>query len=100
MLAALTIVGLTVGSGAWWIDPSAQDAARVVSSSSGALALVLVLMYVGCVVGALVAAWTSWATGAYGWLVVTSLGLVLVSVLAGWLPVRMGFSRLERLISV
>jgi ABC-2 type transport system permease protein len=97
LITSLTIVGLTVGLGAWWVDPTAQDAARVVSSSTGALVLVLMLGYVGCVVAALVAAWTSWATGSWWWLFLSSLGLVLVSLLAGWVPVRRGLVRLEHL---
>ena len=97
VVAALTIVALTVGLGAWWIDPSAQDAARVVSSSNGALALVLMLCYVGCVVGALLVAWISWTSAFHAGVVVASLGLGLISLLAGWWPVRQGFLRLEDL---
>jgi ABC-2 type transport system permease protein len=97
VLAALTIVGLTVGLGAWWIDPSAQDAARVVSSSRGALVLVLMLGYVGCVVGSLVMAWSGWAHASPAQVLLTSGALVIVSVAAGWLPVRMGRTKLERL---
>ena len=97
VIAAMTLVGLTVGLGAWWIDPAAQDAARVVSSSNGALVLVFVLCYVGCVVGALVVAWTSWLIGAYVRLAAVSLGLVVASLLAGAVPVWKGFQRLQRL---
>lgn len=97
-IAAVTLVGMTVGLGARWIDPSAQDAARVVSSSRGVLALVLMLGYVGCVVGALVIAWSGWLSPSLGWVVPASTaGLVAVSALAGWLPVRLGLATLNRL---
>ena len=97
VIAALTIVGMTVGWGAWWMDPGAQDAARVVSSSNGALVLVFVLGYVGCVIAALEIAWTSWLSAHPVGLVLASLVLLGVSVCLSVLPVRRGFSRLERL---
>ena len=96
VVAALAIVGLTVGLGAWWIDPMAEDAARVVSSSNGALTLVLMLGYVACVVAALVVAWTSWLRpGVHGlWAVSAVLGIV--SLVTALVPIRLGFLRLER----
>ncbi len=97
IIAALAIVGLTVGLGAWWIDLKAQDAARVVSSSTGALVLVLMLCYVGCVVAALVGAWTSAVSRSHGGLIWASVGLLVVSVVTGVLPVWGGLRRLERL---
>ena len=97
VIAAMTIVGLTVGLGAWWIDPSAQDAARLVSSSNGALVLVLMLAYVGCVVAALGMAWASWTMHAPVRLIATTVGLMLISLVSGWVPVRLGRSKLERL---
>ncbi len=95
--AALTIVGMTVGLGAWWIDLTAQDAARVVSSSNGALVLVLMLGYVACVVGALMAAWTSWLTFSGRGLVLNSLALAAISFAMGAWPLRWGLAKLERL---
>ena len=97
VVAALTIVSLTLGLGAWWVDPGAQDAARVVSSSNGALVLVFVLGYVGCVVAALVVAWTSWLGPATRGVVIASLGLAAVSLVAAAVPIRAGLLRLERL---
>lgn len=97
LLAAITLVALTVGCGAWLADPTAQDAARVVSSSSGALVLVVMMGYVGCVVAALVVAWSAWTARAWGVLWMSSGGLVLVSLLAGWIPIRKGLERLDRL---
>jgi len=99
MAAALTLVSLSVGLGACWVDPSAQDAARVVSSSNGALALVLMLCYVGCVVGTLLIAWISWTRALYGQVWLASAGLGVLSLLAGWWPLLQGFRRLERLES-
>ena len=96
VLAAVTIVSLTVGFGAWWMDPEAQDAARIVSSSNGALVLVLVLCYVGAVVAALVLAWTSWLRSDYAQLTVASVGLGVISVLANVVPIQGGLRRLER----
>jgi ABC-2 type transport system permease protein len=97
ILAGLTIVGLAVGLGAWWIDPSAQDAARVVSSSHGAFVLVLMLCYVGCVVHALVIAWTGWATDAPGRLLLASAMLAVISIVTCSLSVRLGLAKLERM---
>jgi ABC-2 type transport system permease protein len=96
-MVAMAIVGMTVGLGARWIDPSAQNAARVVSSSNGAFVLLLMLVYVGCMVAALVLAWTSWATHAYGVVTGVGAGVALLSLAAGWVPVRLGLARLERL---
>jgi ABC-2 type transport system permease protein len=97
VLAALTLVGLTVGLGAWWIDLTARDAARVVSSSNGALVLVFMLCYVGCVVATLVAVWTHWLSGSFHWLAIATLGLVAASLIAGVIPVRGGIAKLEHL---
>jgi len=97
VLASVTLVAMAVGLGAWWIDPNAQDPARVVSSSYGALALVWMLGYVGCVAVALELAWTTW-TG-LGWvgMAVASLGLAIISGLMGGIPIRNGLARLNRL---
>ncbi|MBI4003847.1 MAG: hypothetical protein HY353_02390, partial [Candidatus Omnitrophica bacterium] len=97
VVSAATLVALAVGLGAWWIDPSAQDAARVVASSNGALALVLMLGYVGCVVGALLVAWISWTRAFPAGVVLASVGLCAVSGLAGWWPIRQGMRRLDQL---
>ena len=97
VLASLAIVGLTVGLGACWIDPSARDAARIVSSSSGALVLVLMLAYVGCVTWALAVAWAGWAVGSLFRLMAASAALGLLSFLTATLPVQLGLARLERL---
>jgi len=97
VVSAATLVALAVGLGAWWIDPAAQDAARVVASSNGALALVLMLCYVGCVVGALLVAWISWTRAFPAGVVLASAGLCAVSGLAGWWPIRQGMRRLNHL---
>ena len=99
MIGSLTLVGLTVGFGAWWIDPTAQDAARVVSSSQGALVLVFVLGYIACVAAVLVLVWTGWAGQMVGRVVLASVGLVAVSVIVGLTPFVKGLARLERLES-
>lgn len=96
-LAALTIVSLAVGLGALWIDPSAQDASRVVSSANGALVLVFMLLYVGAVVLAFIVAWGSWTVHFPQGLILSSVGLLIVSLFAGFLPVVKGFKRLEAL---
>lgn len=95
-LAAVTLVSLTVGLGAWWMDPDAQDAARIVSSSNGALVLVFVLCYVGVVVAGLVVAWKSWLNGSYVHLTGASVCLGAISVLANIIPIQGGLRRLER----
>lgn len=94
-IAALTLIGLTVGLGAWWINPDAQDAARIVSSSNGALVLVLMLGYVGCVVSALVAVWGSGADPRG--MTLASMGLIGGSLVIGGVPIRQGMVRLERM---
>jgi len=97
LVAGLTVVGMTAGLGAWWIDVTAQDAARLVSSSRGALTLVLVLGYIGVVVSALALGWIGWqAPTPWRWVPAT-VGFVVVSGLAGALPVLGGLARLERL---
>ena len=96
-VGAFTLVGLTVGLGACWIDLAAQDAARVVSSSKGALALVLMLGYMACVIVALVVAWTTWSDIVPLRIILVSLGLLGLSLVTGWLPVHLGLRRLDRL---
>ncbi len=97
LISSLAIVGLSVGLGCLWIDPTAQDAARVVSSSNGAMALILMLAYVSCVVVGFVGFWLCWMhhspTGLFG----ISLSLVGVSMFTGWVPMRLGLKRMERL---
>jgi ABC-2 type transport system permease protein len=97
VVASLTLVGMTVGLGACWIDLTAQDAARVVSSSNGALVLVFMLCYVACVVGALVAIWSNWLGAPLGRMLSATGGLLVVSVAAGAAPVWRGWRKLERL---
>jgi len=97
VVASVTLVAMTVGLGAWWIDPNAQDPARVVSSSSGALALVWMLAYVGCVAVALELTWASWTGGGWFGMAIASVGLAVVSWLMGALPIRRGLARLNRL---
>jgi ABC-2 type transport system permease protein len=97
VVAAVALVGLTVGFGAWWADPAAQDAARVVSSSNGAIVLVLMLGYVAGVVAALVIAWAGWGAGAPWRFAAATLGLLAVSAAAAGIPLRKGLVRLERL---
>jgi ABC-2 type transport system permease protein len=96
VVAALTIVGLAVGLGAWWMDPTAQDAARVVSSSAGALALVLQLAYVGTVVGVLVIVWSGWQASAKWPLMLATGALVAASAAAVGATVSLGVRRLIR----
>lgn len=96
VLASLTMVGLAVGLGAWWIDPTVQDAARLVSSSKGALVLVLMLGYVGCVVATLMAVWTNWLGHPVRGALLASAGLLAVSLVAGGLPLLKGLARLRQ----
>ncbi|MBI4598409.1 MAG: hypothetical protein HY737_08430 [Candidatus Omnitrophica bacterium] len=95
--AALTLVCLSVGLGAWWIDPGAQDAARLISSSTGALVLVLMLGYVSGVVAALLLAWNGWSNHHLGTLVLASAGFAGLSLLASVVPMRRGLATLEQL---
>ncbi len=96
VVAGITLVALTVGCGAWWMDPTAQDAARVVSSSNGALVLVLMLCYVGCVVAALLAAWGASTAHDPTMLLLASAGLAAISAIASWVPMRQGLRQLEQ----
>lgn len=97
ILAALTIVGMTIGFGALWIEPGAQDAARVVSSSSGALVLVLMLCYVACVVGVLVVVWLNAFNATSQGPLLAGAALLATSIGLGVIPVYRGLARLERL---
>jgi len=96
VVASFTMVGLAVGLGAWWIDPTVQDAARLVSSSKGALVLVLMLGYVGCVVATLVAVWTNWLSHPLRGALLASLGLLAVSLVVGGVPLLKGVARLQQ----
>ena len=97
LLSSLALIGLTIGFGAWWIDLGAQDAARVVSSSNGALVLMLVLCYVAGVITTLVVVWTQWLKSAMVGIIVGNAIFLGMSLLAGLLPLYKGLARLERL---
>jgi hypothetical protein len=90
---------MTVGLGACWMDPTAQDAARVVASSDGALMLVAMLAYVAAIVAGLVFVWAGWAAGNLSRVLGVSAGLVLASLLAGGLPLWFGRAALARVQS-
>ena len=96
-VASFSLVGLTAGLGAWLIDPGASDPGRIVSSSNGALALVLMLGYIGTTIWALVVGWTSWINRQPLGFGLAGLGLLGASWLLGVLPVRRGVGVLERL---
>ena len=100
IVASLTLVAMMVGLGAWWIDPKAHDPARIASSSYGAMALVAMLFYVGCVVGALVLAWTSWFNARPLEFALVSVLLLVLSWFMGAIPVRRGRRMLERLETI
>lgn len=95
-VAAVTLVGMTCGLGAYWMDPTATDAARVVSSSNGALMLVGMLVYIGSVIFALTVAWTSWNPSVRLRLAAASGIVLAASLLMGIVPVWMGLKRLDR----
>ncbi|MBI3319977.1 MAG: hypothetical protein HYZ89_05270 [Candidatus Omnitrophica bacterium] len=97
LLASVSLVGLMLGLGSWLIDPTVSDPSRYVSSSSGALALVLMLVEVGAVIWGLAVAWTGWGRHQLGGVVSAGLGLALVSGLLGGLPLWRGIRTLERL---
>lgn len=99
VIGSVTLVGMAVGFGAWWIDPAAQDAARAVSSSQGALVLVFMLGYIACVAAALALVWTGWAGEMVRRAVVAGVGLAAVSLLVGLIPFVKGLAKLERLES-
>ena len=97
VLAALSLVGFSVGFGAVVIDPQVSDPARFVSSSNGALALLLMLVYVAGVSWSLAVAWGAWVhRDALSW-IVASAAVGLSSWLFGYLPIRLGLRTLERL---
>ena len=94
---ALTLVSLTVGLGAWWIDPTVQDGARFISSSTGAVVLVLMLGYVGCVVMALIVAWRGWYQHQHSLVWMATGSLIGTSLVASLVPLRGGLHTLEQL---
>ena len=96
VVTSVTLVAFALGLGSWLLDPSASDPAKIVSSSSGAMALVLMLAYVGVVIWSLVVAWTSWMHQHMEGLVLATAVLLVASVLWGYTPLRRGLSTLER----
>ena len=94
---AFTLVSFTVGLGAWWIDPTVQDSARFISSSTGALVLVLMLSYVACVSVALIIAWRGWYHHHAEWIWMATGGLFVFSGLTSAIPLYRGLITLERL---
>ncbi len=94
--ASLSLVGLVLGLGSLWLDMQATDPARIVSSSNGALALVLMLVYVGLVAWSLVVFWSGWIQGQPAALLLATAALVALSLLFGCVPVLRGRRALER----
>lgn len=90
VMAAWTIVALAVGLGAWWADPAVTDAARVVSSSRGALALVAMLAYVALVIAGLFFAWAGSAAHRPAALSGAVATLALISAFLSWRLVQGG----------
>jgi ABC-2 type transport system permease protein len=95
-IAAVSLTGLTLGLGAKLIDIKAQDPARLVSSSSGAITLVLMLLYVGVVGFSLVLAWEADARGGV-FMFLAAMPAALASFILGYLPVKLGMRSLERI---
>lgn len=90
LVSAWTIVALAVGLGAWWADAAATDAAQVVSSSRGALALVAMLAYVAFVIAGLFAAWAGLTARAPAVVAAVAAGMGLSSAGVSWFVMRRG----------
>jgi len=93
-VASVSVVGLALGLGTLLIDPTVSDPAKFVSSSSGALALVLMLGYVGMIGWSLTLLWSWWLHGATMLLGFAGVVVVGGSLGFGALPLMLGLKRL------
>ncbi|HEX9779640.1 MAG TPA: hypothetical protein VGB20_00315 [bacterium] len=98
-MTALSIVGLAVGMGGWRIQPRAENSAQVVSSSDGAMVLVIMIAYVSAVVFAMVLTWQGIQDRLPDLVIFSTTALLLVSVFVGWMPVLRGLHTLHSLES-
>jgi len=96
-LAGMSLVAMTLGLGALLIDRYGDDPAKIVSSSSGALTLVLMLTYVGCLTGGIVLGWKAWAVTHVPGVLGSSALLLLLSVVFGYVPLAAGWRKLAQL---
>jgi ABC-2 type transport system permease protein len=102
-IAVMTLVlnSLAVGLGSLYPDFKETNPSKIVSGFGGTLCLVISFAYIAGSVG-LLAAGTPWGWGSSGtdefdagraafvWTL-----FLLISVLAGWLPLRLGLRRVE-----
>ena len=95
--AGVSLVALTLGLGARWVDVHMVDPARLVSSSNGALTLVAMLAYVGAIVWSLGLAWKSAVAHSPSHLVLAGGLALALSVVTGVVAVTLGLRRIEQL---
>jgi ABC-2 type transport system permease protein len=96
-IAASSISCLTLGLGCVMIDLKAEDPSRVVSSSNGAITLVLMLLYVSIVGISLAMAWEADSNKSTLLLVLSLLPTIIASIFFGYFPARAGANKLKTL---
>jgi len=96
-LMTLTLNGLAVGLGAMYPNFNEEHPGKIVSGFGGTFCLVISFLYIVAAVTLLALGspwpWSSQAGLATHWIAAAWTGFLLLSVLVGWLPLRLGLRR-------
>lgn len=91
-----SLTGLAIGLGVMYPNLKEAHPNKIVSGFGGTLCLVLSFLYIlGSVL--LLAIGTAGFHGRISWIVGSILGFCLLSLLIGWVPMKLGFRQLEKM---
>jgi len=96
-IMTFTLNGLAVGLGALYPNFKEDNPGKIVSGFGGTFCLVLSFLYIVASVTLLAFgspwSWTQLGESSVGWLLSSWAGFALLSVLLGWLPLRLGLRK-------
>jgi ABC-2 type transport system permease protein len=96
-IMTFTLNGLAVGLGALYPNFKEDNPGKIVSGFGGTFCLVLSFLYIVASVTLLAVgspwSWTRLGESSFGWLLGSWAGFVLLSVLLGWLPLKLGLRK-------
>ncbi len=96
-IMTFTLNGLAVGLGALYPNFKEDNPGKIVSGFGGTFCLVLSFLYIVASVTLLAVgspwSWSRLNESSFGWVLGSWAGFVLLSLLLGWLPLRLGLRR-------